>query len=152
MWPGMVSLGGSTTDSLIGDQLAVIGFMWLMFQIFVSYALYQGAFCRTQKCYYNIFVLLIQIEGLAKHLRCVGIDAAVPYSRKPEPRFYFWNTHSLLQYKLIVFFNKLKCHLLEYSEHPHELLSWAFPVWWVEPTRWFMGWGASQQAREFVCI
>jgi len=27
-----------------------------------------------------------QIEGLAKHLRCVGIDAAIPSSRKPEPR------------------------------------------------------------------
>lgn len=27
-----------------------------------------------------------QIEGLAKHLRCVGIDAATPSSRKPEPR------------------------------------------------------------------
>ncbi|GJV40486.1 hypothetical protein Tco_1418926, partial [Tanacetum coccineum] len=25
-----------------------------------------------------------QVEGLAKHLRCVGIDAAVPYSIKPE--------------------------------------------------------------------
>jgi len=30
--------------------------------------------------------ILIQVEGLAKHLRCVGIDAAVPYSRKPETR------------------------------------------------------------------
>jgi hypothetical protein len=27
-----------------------------------------------------------QVEGLAKHLRCVGIDAAVPNSKKPEPR------------------------------------------------------------------
>ncbi|KAJ1381452.1 Ribonuclease H-like superfamily, partial [Sesbania bispinosa] len=25
-------------------------------------------------------------QGLAKHLRCVGIDAAIPYSKKPEPR------------------------------------------------------------------
>lgn len=29
---------------------------------------------------------LPQVEGLAKHLRCVGIDAAIPYSKKPEPR------------------------------------------------------------------
>ncbi|KAL9275850.1 Exonuclease mut-7-like protein [Drosera capensis] len=28
----------------------------------------------------------VMVEGLAKHLRCVGTDAAVPYSRKPESR------------------------------------------------------------------
>jgi hypothetical protein len=28
-----------------------------------------------------------QIEGLAKHLRCVGVDAAIPSSKKPESRF-----------------------------------------------------------------
>ncbi|KAK1409088.1 hypothetical protein QVD17_35613 [Tagetes erecta] len=32
------------------------------------------------------FLCDVMVEGLAKHLRCVGIDAAVPYSRKPEPR------------------------------------------------------------------
>ncbi|XP_010541492.1 PREDICTED: uncharacterized protein LOC104814937 [Tarenaya hassleriana] len=32
------------------------------------------------------FLLDVMVEGLAKHLRCVGIDAAVPHSKKPEPR------------------------------------------------------------------
>ncbi|KAI9071045.1 hypothetical protein K1719_046990 [Acacia pycnantha] len=32
------------------------------------------------------FLCDIMVEGLAKHLRCVGIDAAIPYSKKPEPR------------------------------------------------------------------
>ncbi|XP_006658525.2 exonuclease mut-7 homolog [Oryza brachyantha] len=32
------------------------------------------------------FLCDVMIEGLAKHLRCVGIDAATPSSRKPEPR------------------------------------------------------------------
>ncbi|KAL4575722.1 hypothetical protein LXL04_011806 [Taraxacum kok-saghyz] len=32
------------------------------------------------------FLCDVMVEGLAKHLRCVGIDAAVPYSRKPESR------------------------------------------------------------------
>ncbi|XP_024962088.1 exonuclease mut-7 homolog isoform X2 [Cynara cardunculus var. scolymus] len=32
------------------------------------------------------FLCDVMVEGLAKHLRCVGIDAAVPYSRKPETR------------------------------------------------------------------
>lgn len=32
------------------------------------------------------FLCDVMIEGLAKHLRCVGIDAAVPSSKKPEPR------------------------------------------------------------------
>ncbi|KAK7293521.1 hypothetical protein RJT34_16389 [Clitoria ternatea] len=32
------------------------------------------------------FLCDVMVEGLAKHLRCVGIDAAVPYSKKPEPR------------------------------------------------------------------
>lgn len=27
-----------------------------------------------------------QIEGLAKHLRCVGLDAATPSCKKPQPR------------------------------------------------------------------
>ncbi|KAJ4805824.1 3'-5' exonuclease domain-containing protein [Rhynchospora pubera] len=32
------------------------------------------------------FLCDVMIEGLAKHLRCVGIDAALPSSKKPEPR------------------------------------------------------------------
>ncbi|XP_057950829.1 uncharacterized protein LOC131145650 isoform X3 [Malania oleifera] len=32
------------------------------------------------------FLCDVMVEGLAKHLRCVGIDAAIPYSRKPESR------------------------------------------------------------------
>ncbi|XP_062188095.1 uncharacterized protein LOC133891394 isoform X2 [Phragmites australis] len=32
------------------------------------------------------FLCDVMIEGLAKHLRCVGIDAATPSSKKPEPR------------------------------------------------------------------
>ncbi|KAF5442697.1 hypothetical protein F2P56_035326 [Juglans regia] len=30
--------------------------------------------------------VFFSVEGLAKHLRCVGIDAAIPYTKKPEPR------------------------------------------------------------------
>ncbi|CAF2144718.1 unnamed protein product, partial [Brassica napus] len=29
---------------------------------------------------------LLDVEGLAKHVRCVGIDAAVPPSKKPDSR------------------------------------------------------------------
>ncbi|KAJ8536921.1 hypothetical protein K7X08_035322 [Anisodus acutangulus] len=32
------------------------------------------------------FLCDVMVEGLAKHLRCVGIDAAVPYSKKPVSR------------------------------------------------------------------
>ncbi|CAL5364586.1 unnamed protein product [Camellia sinensis] len=32
------------------------------------------------------FLCDVMVEGLAKHLRCVGIDAAVPHSKKPETR------------------------------------------------------------------
>ncbi|KAH7659551.1 Ribonuclease D protein [Dioscorea alata] len=32
------------------------------------------------------FLCDIMVEGLAKHLRCVGIDAAIPSSKKPDPR------------------------------------------------------------------
>ncbi|XP_074281617.1 uncharacterized protein LOC141606401 isoform X2 [Silene latifolia] len=32
------------------------------------------------------FLCDVMVEGLAKHLRCVGIDAAVPYSKKPDSR------------------------------------------------------------------
>ncbi|XP_031394380.1 uncharacterized protein LOC116205844 isoform X2 [Punica granatum] len=32
------------------------------------------------------FLCDVMVEGLAKHLRCVGIDAAIPYLKKPEPR------------------------------------------------------------------
>ncbi|KAL3838049.1 hypothetical protein ACJIZ3_022640 [Penstemon smallii] len=32
------------------------------------------------------FLCDVMVEGLAKHLRCVGIDAATPHSRKPETR------------------------------------------------------------------
>ncbi|KAK7377472.1 hypothetical protein VNO80_02897 [Phaseolus coccineus] len=35
---------------------------------------------------YPKFLCDVMVEGLAKHLRCVGIDAAIPYSKKPEPR------------------------------------------------------------------
>ncbi|KAI3990724.1 hypothetical protein MKX01_023024 [Papaver californicum] len=32
------------------------------------------------------FLCDVMVEGLAKHLRCVGVDAATPFSRKPDPR------------------------------------------------------------------
>ncbi|XP_021293226.1 exonuclease mut-7 homolog [Herrania umbratica] len=32
------------------------------------------------------FLCDVMVEGLAKHLRCVGVDAAIPLSKKPEPR------------------------------------------------------------------
>ncbi|KAF6146032.1 hypothetical protein GIB67_033391 [Kingdonia uniflora] len=32
------------------------------------------------------FLCDVMVTGLAKHLRCVGIDAAVPFLQKPEPR------------------------------------------------------------------
>ncbi|GFP88789.1 exonuclease mut-7 homolog [Phtheirospermum japonicum] len=32
------------------------------------------------------FLCDVMVEGLAKHLRCVGIDAAIPHSKKPETR------------------------------------------------------------------
>ncbi|KAK9145682.1 hypothetical protein Sjap_005585 [Stephania japonica] len=32
------------------------------------------------------FLCDVMVEGLAKHLRCVGIDAAVPYVKKPDSR------------------------------------------------------------------
>ncbi|XP_044503232.1 uncharacterized protein LOC123223858 isoform X2 [Mangifera indica] len=32
------------------------------------------------------FLCDVMVEGLAKHLRCVGIDAAIPNSKKPESR------------------------------------------------------------------
>ncbi|KAL2527492.1 3'-5' exonuclease domain-containing protein [Abeliophyllum distichum] len=32
------------------------------------------------------FLCDVMVEGLAKHLRCVGLDAAIPYSKKPETR------------------------------------------------------------------
>ncbi|XP_051138468.1 uncharacterized protein LOC127256481 [Andrographis paniculata] len=32
------------------------------------------------------FLCDVMIEGLAKHLRCVGIDAAIPWSKKPDAR------------------------------------------------------------------
>ncbi|KAG2633334.1 exonuclease mut-7 homolog [Panicum virgatum] len=35
---------------------------------------------------YPKFLCDVMIEGLAKHLRCVGIDAAILSSKKPEPR------------------------------------------------------------------
>lgn len=38
------------------------------------------------KCEHESGKEFTQVEGLAKHLRCVGIDAAVPSSKKPEPR------------------------------------------------------------------
>ncbi|GKA08134.1 3'-5' exonuclease domain-containing protein [Tanacetum coccineum] len=47
-----------------GAQFAMVGFRWSM----------------DDPGFLDI------VEGLAKHLRCVGIDAAVPYSKKPETR------------------------------------------------------------------
>ncbi|OMO93543.1 hypothetical protein COLO4_16809 [Corchorus olitorius] len=32
------------------------------------------------------FLCDVMVEGLAKHLRCVGVDAAIPHSKRPEPR------------------------------------------------------------------
>ncbi|XP_015886621.3 uncharacterized protein LOC107421806 [Ziziphus jujuba] len=32
------------------------------------------------------FLCDVMVEGLAKHLRCVGIDAAIPHSKKPDSR------------------------------------------------------------------
>ncbi|KAJ8771585.1 hypothetical protein K2173_026762 [Erythroxylum novogranatense] len=32
------------------------------------------------------FLCDVMVEGLAKHLRCVGIDAAIPFSKKPDSR------------------------------------------------------------------
>ncbi|XP_073064206.1 uncharacterized protein [Primulina eburnea] len=32
------------------------------------------------------FLCDVMVEGLAKHLRCVGVDAAVPYSKRPDAR------------------------------------------------------------------
>ncbi|KAK4571136.1 hypothetical protein RGQ29_029816 [Quercus rubra] len=32
------------------------------------------------------FLCDVMVEGLAKHLRCVGIDAAIPYLKRPESR------------------------------------------------------------------
>ncbi|KAH7543809.1 hypothetical protein ACOSP7_031404 [Xanthoceras sorbifolium] len=32
------------------------------------------------------FLCDVMVEGLAKHLRCVGIDAAIPHSKRPESR------------------------------------------------------------------
>lgn len=32
------------------------------------------------------FLCDVMVEGLAKHLRCVGIDAGIPHSKKPESR------------------------------------------------------------------
>ncbi|KAL3630720.1 hypothetical protein CASFOL_023704 [Castilleja foliolosa] len=34
------------------------------------------------------FLCDVMVEGLAKHLRCVGIDAMIPPSRKPETRYF----------------------------------------------------------------
>ncbi|KAL6509492.1 hypothetical protein OROGR_022802 [Orobanche gracilis] len=32
------------------------------------------------------FLCDVMVEGLAKHLRCVGVDAVIPHSKKPEAR------------------------------------------------------------------
>lgn len=39
------------------------------------------------------FLCDVMVEGLAKHLRCVGIDAAVPLSKKPESRELIEQAH-----------------------------------------------------------
>ncbi|CAN6194237.1 unnamed protein product [Urochloa humidicola] len=35
---------------------------------------------------YPKFLCDVMIEGLAKYLHCIGIDVAIPSSKKPEPR------------------------------------------------------------------
>ncbi|KAL2921763.1 Exonuclease mut-7-like protein, partial [Bienertia sinuspersici] len=42
---------------------------------------------------YPKFLCDVMVEGLAKHLRCVGIDAAIPYSKKPESRELIEQAH-----------------------------------------------------------
>ncbi|XP_048126927.1 exonuclease mut-7 homolog [Rhodamnia argentea] len=39
------------------------------------------------------FLCDVMVEGLAKHLRCVGIDAAIPHSKKPEARELIAQAH-----------------------------------------------------------
>ncbi|KAL8159345.1 hypothetical protein V2J09_000882 [Rumex salicifolius] len=39
------------------------------------------------------FLCDVMVEGLAKHLRCVGIDAAVPINKRPETRELIEQTH-----------------------------------------------------------
>ncbi|KAJ4829176.1 hypothetical protein Tsubulata_007039 [Turnera subulata] len=39
------------------------------------------------------FLCDVMVEGLAKHLRCVGVDAAIPSSKKPEPRLLIDQAH-----------------------------------------------------------
>ncbi|KAK3004174.1 hypothetical protein RJ639_019653, partial [Escallonia herrerae] len=39
------------------------------------------------------FLCDVMVEGLAKHLRCVGVDAAVPCSKKPETRALIDQAH-----------------------------------------------------------
>ncbi|XP_052192914.1 uncharacterized protein LOC127801647 [Diospyros lotus] len=39
------------------------------------------------------FLCDVMVEGLAKHLRCVGLDAAVPYSKKPGTRDLIEQAH-----------------------------------------------------------
>ncbi|CAN4085674.1 unnamed protein product [Withania somnifera] len=43
------------------------------------------------------FLCDVMVEGLAKHLRCVVIDAAVPYSKKPESRVLLTRDAKLLR-------------------------------------------------------
>ncbi|XP_068651194.1 uncharacterized protein [Aristolochia californica] len=40
------------------------------------------------------FLCDVMVEGLAKHLRCVGIDAAIPFSKKPEARELLNQAHT----------------------------------------------------------
>jgi uncharacterized protein len=68
---------------------------------------------------------IFQIEGLAKHLRCVGIDAALPSSKKPDPR------SSLFESKMVVlyFFSftlKYNINELFYFTVYRELLNQAY--------------------------
>lgn len=68
-------------------------FIYLVFELVLSgknISFYYQ--CRAKKIIINhkhyIIGTFFQVEGLAKHLRCVGIDAAVPNSKKPDSRYY----------------------------------------------------------------
>ena len=51
------------------------------------------------------------MEGLAKHLRCVGVDAAIPSSKKPDPRLvHLSNSADYVWYPELVFAS------IEYNE------------------------------------
>jgi len=65
-------------------------FLWIFYAPFFIHKKRVLFYCRMNvhkiKMWAWICEEFTQVEGLAKHLRCVGIDAAIPYSKKPEPR------------------------------------------------------------------